>query len=353
MIIQLKALDPLFFRDGKPFARGSDTYAAGIFPPPPSVLYGALRSAYFARHIHDLPKANDEGDPTSSLKIKQIMLKIGDDFFLPAPLDCVKKKENMEKKAYPLRLGKVEAVASSYAAPHTLLPETDEVVESPEGAWFDIQTMKGYLTRQEREYCYISLMDYITMESKTGIMRNRATGGARENMIYSFGMTRLQASGQEPVSLVMDFEGLELPSFGLLKLGKEGRAVSYAEIDGPGPVGLPAVGKRFKVYLTTPAFFEHGWLPGWLDRNTFRGSRGGADVQLLAAAVGRFLSLGGFDMKKKKPKAMRRAVPAGSVYYFEVLNGDADAALRTFHQAPFTDYEEKQGFGLCYVGAVL
>ena len=45
MTIQLDALDTLFFKDGKPFSLGEETWADGIFPPPPSVVYGATRTA--------------------------------------------------------------------------------------------------------------------------------------------------------------------------------------------------------------------------------------------------------------------------------------------------------------------
>ena len=44
MRIRIKALDTLFFRDGKPFTSGEETWADGTFPPYPSVLYGALRT---------------------------------------------------------------------------------------------------------------------------------------------------------------------------------------------------------------------------------------------------------------------------------------------------------------------
>ena len=47
----LNPTDTIFFRDGRPFNMGEDTYAQGIFPPPPSVLYGALRTAYMAANL--------------------------------------------------------------------------------------------------------------------------------------------------------------------------------------------------------------------------------------------------------------------------------------------------------------
>ena len=72
MQIQIDPLDTLFFRDGKPFTMGEDSWASGIVPPYPSVIYGALRSAYFSNHITELKKATKWDDPTMNLKIKGI-----------------------------------------------------------------------------------------------------------------------------------------------------------------------------------------------------------------------------------------------------------------------------------------
>jgi len=54
MRIEIKSFDTLFFRDGKPFTMSEDNWADGIFPPPPSVIYGALRAAYFAQYPSEL-----------------------------------------------------------------------------------------------------------------------------------------------------------------------------------------------------------------------------------------------------------------------------------------------------------
>lgn len=50
-IIEIQALGTLFFRDGKPFTMGAETYAEGIFPPLPSTIYGALRTGHILAKI--------------------------------------------------------------------------------------------------------------------------------------------------------------------------------------------------------------------------------------------------------------------------------------------------------------
>ncbi len=54
-------------------------------------------------------------------------------------------------------------------------------------------------------------------------------------------------------------------------------------------------------------------------------------------------------MAKRKPKPMFKAVPAGSVYFFELLEGNANQ-LEKFHQKSISDIYPEQGFGICYIG---
>lgn len=78
MLIDIKPLDTLFFRDGKPFSMGDNDWADGIFPPHPSVFYGALRSAYIGKNIDCIGKISnksDPDDPTQKLKILNIFKK--------------------------------------------------------------------------------------------------------------------------------------------------------------------------------------------------------------------------------------------------------------------------------------
>ena len=98
MIIEIEALDTLFFRDGKPFSKGDDVWATGMFPPLPSVLYGVLRSAYLGQNDVSLDNIKRE---TEKLRIKNIWYEIkgsneqGETNFkyLPLPLDLIQKKE--------------------------------------------------------------------------------------------------------------------------------------------------------------------------------------------------------------------------------------------------------------------
>jgi CRISPR-associated protein Cmr3 len=44
----------------------------------------------------------------------------------------------------------------------------------------------------------------------------------------------------------------------------------------------------------------------------------------------RSVSIGGWNMAKNQPKPMRKAVPAGSVYYFRLENEDYTEKIEKF-----------------------
>ncbi len=354
MIIKIKPLDTLFFRDGKPFTMGEETWANGVFPPYPSVIYGALRSAYFSDHIDELEKANDVDDPTvddptKDLKIRGICLLEDDDIYLPLPNDCVRRKG--DKEVFVLSMGELEDVKSSCTTPYVL--RSDDVVENVDGGLINLDSLRGYLKCTENSFSTTpKLADIVLPEPKIGIGIDSETGTSEEGKLYRVDMRRLKNKEGKSISIIVDFDGLDLLERGLMKLGGEGKAASYERYGRDITVDASiTAGNIFKIYLSTPAIFKNGWLPGWIDETTLEGSYNGLKLKLLTAAIGRPAHIGGFDMKKGMPKPMFKAVPVGSVYYFE-HEGDIQDVIDTFHGKAISDYYNKQGFGIAYAGGV-
>jgi CRISPR-associated protein Cmr3 len=156
------------------------------------------------------------------------------------------------------------------------------------------------------------------------------------------------------IRLLVDLSGLELPEPGMLKLGGEGKAVSYFCYKGKiQQYQLDECAMKaniFKLYISTPAVFSKGWLPEWIDQSTLIGKKNGLKVQLLTASITKHSNVGGFDMKEQKPKPMHRTVPAGSVYYFKLLEGSYEEILKTFHYQAISDIYPEQGYGISLVG---
>lgn len=354
MKIKIDALDTLFFRDGKPFTLGAETWADTLFPPSPSVIYGALRGKYFAEHIAELKDANEPDDPTKGLRIQTIALQSGNRLLFNLPLDYVHQKGGEEKHVFLLKNTPTTPV-SNCPVKNIVLSEKEMTVENVENGLFHSGFLRKYLHGQlERFHCE-KLSDYLVSEPKIGIARQNQTHSSQEGMLYRVDMHRLESkmAFEEPtqsISLFVEFDGLSIPSEGFLKLGGESKSAYYTESNATTMNPPQLSGNRFKLYLASPAMFEQGWLPEWIDPNTLEGTRGELNFRLETAILGKPIVIGGFDMKKKEPKIMRKAVPAGSVYYFRIIEGTAQDAVDIFHHQNISDYEASQGFGLAFVG---
>ncbi len=355
MIIKIDPLDTLFFRDAKPFAKGEDTWADVVFPPYPSVIYGALRSGYFSHRIDKLEKANEDDDPTKNLRIKGVYYLIGNDLYLPVPQDCVKEKDYRDRviKVAMLTLRKNENVGS-YVTDYILIYDQDKVVENVQGGLFRETVFKEYLFLKKKEFFIQKMSSFITSEPKIGIGIDRRKGTSEEGKLYRIDTVRTENRKADKLSIIVEFEGLNLPDQGILKLGGEGKAVSYEKYSKGVSVGIPiTAGDSFKIYLSTPAIFKNGWLPEWIDEGSLVGNYNGLRLKLLAASIGKPIHIGGFDMKCRVPKPMFKAVPAGSVYYFELLEGTMFDVIESFHRKAISDYYKEQGFGIVYIGKIL
>ncbi len=353
MRIKITPFDTVFFRDGKPFTMGSDTWANGVFPPYPSVLYGALRSLYFSHNIDKLDTANTENDPTANLVIKGLGLEMNGILYYPVPLDLV--KENGSLKAELYRLKTVEKPIFSNCPTEKISIDTENRNIKPvtEG-YMDISAINNYLNLIPSDFHYVPLNNFSVIEPKTGIGIEKKTNKAEDTKLYRVGMNRLQKN----VSINVDFEGIDIAETGLSKVGGEGRPVYYSKsstVSETISITKPVINcQYFKLYLVTPAIFGKGWIPTWINEDNLEGVIKKMRLKLITACIGKPLFIGGFDIKAKKPKPMRKAVPAGSIYIFKIIDGDIQEAINLFHGNAISDgqNERKQGFGITYIGGV-
>ena len=104
--------------------------------------------------------------------------------------------------------------------------------------------------------------------------------------------------------------------------------------------------------LGTPAIFTGDWQPGWLKagapvlNTTFR-------LRLVGAALERWRPVSGWSLEKGcvGPKPVRRLVPAGGVYFFEVAEGSAAALADRWLESICDDPQDRRdGFGLALWG---
>ncbi len=360
MLININPLDTLFFRDGRPFSMGEETWADGIFPPSPSVFYGALRTAYFAEHMDKLPEANKENDPTKNLEINRICYKKEVNYYFHVPQDLVIDKRDSflvnDKrepfKVFPLKLKKFQDLVSSSPTNSILISPGAifQEVESVTDGLLDQASLEKYLSNKDNDLKVISMNKHIKSEPKIGIGRKNYTHSSEEGLLYRVGMKRIT-----DISIILEFNSIEIPEKGILKFGGEGKLIRYDRENDVISIKPPEIkSNMFKIYLATPAFLSNGWIPSWIEEDTLEGTIPGTGgrVKLITCVIGKTFRLGGFDMKEKKAKPMRTIIPAGSVYYFECIEGAIEDIIKKIHGKSISDFEQKQGFGICFLGGV-
>ena len=360
MFIKITPFDTLFFRTGRPFSGGEDTWVDTVFPPFPSTLYGAIRSLliFHMGTIEDFKAGRFKeiiGTPTEkgSMKLKGPFLHKKGDIFLRSPHDIL--RVNDKGKLEPLKLlKKPNLFISNYGLEDILVwPKEDTVDEST--GFIDMIEFIDYLKNKKETYYETKKEEIYVWEYKIGIARNKATGTSKEGYLYRIPLIRLLGDA----NLVVKVEGVnDFPTEGAIQLGGESKAAKFEKTDAHQLEELVNIDLNFsegffKVYLATPAVFENGWLPKWIDEETLEGKFEGVKLKLIACAIGRSIPIGGWDMAKNRPKPMRRAVPAGSVYYFQLVdNNSATRVKEAFHLKNISDLLPEEGFGLAILGEV-
>ncbi len=317
----LSPVDVWLFRDGRPFTAGDDHRAESVFPPFPSVVQGAIRSHHLIMQKVDLldQQAIEAAVGTTNdflnLRIRGPFLarEEGKQIvrYYPQPADAKSvsiEKHTIKQSSHPEPTG--NTVISSQTS--LLIGLADPPEKGEASLWLSEQHLHKYFAGQE--VSALKGSELFDIEALPGNRIETGRGVTADGALYEIAFIRPKGD----VGLNIEIQGYQWPSWsGTLSFGGERRAAHYKEIEfqptkSPIPETIP---NRFMVYFATPAYFEYGWQPKSWDA-FFHGG-----VQLKAAAVGRYQSVGGFDYSKKRGgdahKPSRRFVPAGSLYYFE------------------------------------
>ncbi|MBW2118386.1 MAG: hypothetical protein JRH09_10765 [Deltaproteobacteria bacterium] len=362
MKLFIEPTDVWLFRDNKPFDAGSDHRTVSQFPPSPRVIAGVLRSH------HLVIKGVDLRCPSSAEIIK--LVGTSDDppagFRLRGPVLARWENEKLIRY-YPLPadafLGEVEKGLEVYQAqiptsrPYGLkanLPNGLLLLRhhyygqhkgkmAQTGVWVAESDLLNYLLFGSLPAERVKESDELfTIENRIGIGLNDATRSAQATLLYEVGFVRLR----ELVGLMVEVSGLDgsedWPRRGMISIGGENRAGQFHRVDDgqvpEWPENQSKEWPHFKIYFLTPACFDRGWQPSdwgkWFTKT----------LRLVGAAIHRPMLLGGHDLAQHTPKAVRRYVPAGAVYFFE-----GEPSLKPNITA-ISDYGAKLGFGQFMLG---
>lgn len=364
MRFYIEPVDTQFYRDGRPFDAGTESSGKSNFLPSSRTLYGAFRAIILSNSStdwHSWPTSpqireiiGSSPDQIGSLGIRGPVLAIrhlSEAYcsicpLYPIPKDLVKVKDEREyllirPQINGLSLNEFANIHIDKIYPYDLNEEI--MVEDVGEVLLSHDNLKQYLLGQlSQEFPNIldsdELNNYINFEPRVGIGLDYKTRTAQTNLLYSVSHIRMA----ENVGIVVDIDNFGqneniLPAEGAFRLGGDSRPVRYTKIEEQSWTdiideidGVKEMVKRegrFKFYLITPGIFQEGWYPdilspenGCLEGKLFLAGRRDIRFRLIGACVGKPLPIGGFDIKNKHPKAINKAVPAGSVYFFEFID---------------------------------
>jgi len=339
--VRINALDTLNFGVGKPSVWGEDSFGLGMFPPFPSVVRGAARASYlYENGAFDV--SGTDNDPTDNFTVAEYALLFNDCPYFPVPADfvLVENESDSKKKDLVQMKFKENDNLSSLTTPYRLWVDADGKATPAERHYVSRKDLEAYLNGETVADC-VPLSKFITEESRIGIYREHDTKTVKDGMLYHVPLTRMNDA-----AILANIDGFSCDNEPI-RFGGENKVACFNEygeaISPNAPDSINSDGS-FKLYLATPAAFKDGYLPDLPVKAT-----------LLAAAVNGYESAGGFDMKERRPKPMRRAVKAGSVYFYQ-LNENTDenrkAILSLHGKSISVENSRKDGFGICYIGKI-
>jgi CRISPR-associated protein Cmr3 len=362
--------DVWLFRDGRPFDAGVDHSARSLFPPTPNTVQGIIRSRYLIEQGVDLQKYADRdpalqaigeaigwpGDGYGRMQLRGPLVAWRDEGnqtlirYVPLPADVIKVGDDCRL----LRPLKVPLTRANWPV-DGLLPlwirATDGNVPKEARGWLSEKVLPDYLADSSRASLTVEHDDALfAREGRFGVGIASHRKRPEEGLLYQVEFIRPRSD----VGLAIELRGIQLAPSGLLRMGGESRAGRYRtvtpdDLPGQGMPGPSADGlTRFRLIFLTPTRFEEGWQPKRNDWSAFFNR----PVTLKAVALPRAQPIGGARVDNRSQrggrfqKAMRRYVPAGSVYFFEAEG--AVAPCKSYFSDD--DAEGQIGFGLAIFG---
>jgi CRISPR-associated protein Cmr3 len=364
----LRPHDTLFLRDGRPFNQGDQEQAAsaGIFPPYPPTVVGAMRAA-LARASGWRPKqawpaglgdgvdwAKGDG-PLGRLRFSGPFVLRGEAPLFPAPL-CLLVKRSDKGFASVVRLGPGTPIDCDLGC--VSLPKPLGRLDggkTAEDVWIDGDGLKALLDWTDPKPESLVPQDALwKTEARVGIARDETTRTTGEGALYAAAHVRPIGG----VAIAVSVEGADLNGIAgkLAPLGGEGRGVwierSAANVELPPPPDLEPDHDgllRYTVVLLTPAFFGEAEEDWPRPNGTIRDGAGEAlPGRVVSACLGKPVPVGGWDGINHTPLPLRPLAPAGSVWFMEAAADDSDA-VRHRHGTGI-GRATGWGFGLALIG---
>ncbi|GAB4390156.1 MAG: type III-B CRISPR module-associated protein Cmr3 [Thermodesulfovibrionales bacterium] len=358
----LRPLDVLHLRGNRLFG-GAGDHGEALMPPWPSAFAGAVLSRALAdsgRLQEALKKGNGPHivrDMFGRFSLRWMALTGNErrnQLYFPVPADLVVRRENGLMPERIVTIPKEKFLGCGLSLPEELaeIPaiRSASKAKAEGGYWLTIEGLERHLEGKEVNGEDLILTEKLwKIDPRLGIAMNPGRRTAEEGKIYTTEAVALA----EGVGFACAFshEKGDLPKDGLVRLGGDGRGATVMEYPyGREALGKPAPGwKRFRMIFATPCPSKEGWLPPLLkkEQEGYVLTADGLRARMVSAAVPRYEVVSGWDVAKREPKPAVRMIPAGSVYWFETIEGDTSALVTLWEKGLIIDNDDRarEGFG--------
>lgn len=369
--------DPIIARDARPFGAGHRMKSYDW--PYPSVLAGSLRT--LLGKLSGNQFTADEVKNLLAIHVAGPLPMLNGELYFPAPRDLLVWEDASDgdtRKVMPLRplpLRQDEGCGLDPGMSPVLVREDVKPARVP--AFWSSQHIHNWLLDESGtsfpapalpKSAGSGFLDAPERDERIHVQIELQSGAAEEGLLFkTVGLDLLARDEKRPplqVSLsaridvgdgyadtVASLDALH-PCGGERRLARWHTDPSQAWDRPDGIAHKLRNASRVRLVLATPALFGQGWKPDWL---VGRAHDLGVGLRLVSACVDRWKPIAGFSLEQGKlgSKRVRRLVPAGSVYFFEVDRGDVASLAEQLWLQPVSDEEQdrRDGFGLALWGA--
>lgn len=388
--LELTARDPVVARDGRPFGAGQGNRMRSVDWPLPSVIAGSLRTALGKAAGREFSIAT--AAELLQVSVAGVFPTADGQLYLPVPQDCIVHPENGPVRAIPLEIDHGGGDWPHSKLLPVILDQADASEEfKPKGApaWWPLNKFADWLLGNPLQFDE-TFLHSPAKEDRTHVSLQPDTGAAEDGELFTttgLALSHLERHGTSlEQSLRERFAEIGLAT----RVTAEGWcAESVNSLNGHHPTGgerrlvhwrsttnsamwdchdsirtALSSTKGVRMALATPAIFRDGWKPGWLNDDLI-GTPPGDNVrlQLVGLTIQRWQAISGWSLAKINdqgqldpqgrpgPKPIRRMVPAGGIYFFDVVDGSAaNLANRWLYSVSDNEQDQRDGFGLATWG---
>ena len=402
--LRFNAIDTLFFRESRPMDATGELQS--VFPPPIRTLVGAVRHwigrqeqvdwTAFKRdpnhQLRELMGDPHQEDDLGQLRFSGAWLSYKKQRLYPVPLNLMRKKREGNQKGNGEKAYQLFQLSLSEQGYYCDLGQCVRLAELPSEAalgsqplnniWMTKQALSQWLRGEIPSYNsrnFFTSEQLFERESRIGIARDNQRGTVIDGLLYQTQHIRPKAD----TAIEIDVSGLKrhYPLDNMLRLGGEGRSV-HMTIHPPqtrlSNVNNQKIVDRSRgiiLYLLTPLLIKQtsekhteAILPSHQNLHVlpefkrcepdktdnaqttyWKGAIKGIELKLYGAIVGKVLREGGWDLANHCPRPVKSLLPAGSLFYCEVVDNDINKAINTLSDIQLGQLQN-YGYGQMTVG---